>query len=207
VSTTEDDDDATHSELPPSTVDGFRERLRTESQKKRELRSELRSVQSQLEQVKQAAAKAAATETQLAALQSRYETERASWDTERAVFAVGITDPEAIDLARHLHGRLPEAGRPPLADWLKAAKAAPDTAPLGLRPYLQPAAAAQPAANTTPAAKQQPAAGASATTTTTTTGAASAPSPEHMRAVYTRALQTGDWSEWAQLRGKKSTAA
>ena len=56
---------------------------------------------------------------------------------ERALWGVGITDPEAQDVARYLYGRVPEADRPEggVAGWVSGFKDAPDTAPVALRGY------------------------------------------------------------------------
>jgi hypothetical protein len=75
-------------------------------------------------------------------------------DTSIALARVGVTDPDAADLVLYRYGRLAEADRPALADWLGgAAKADPLLAAV----WGQPAAAA-PAAPPTPPPAGQPAA-------------------------------------------------
>lgn len=56
---------------------------------------------------------------------------------ESALGALGLSDPEAIDVARFYHSRTPEENRPALTEWLKAIQAKPETIPPGLAPYLQ----------------------------------------------------------------------
>ena len=129
-------------------------------------------------------------------LRGSWDSERQAWDAERAVYQIGITDPEAIEVARTLHSRLPEKDRPPLPDWLRSVKEDPSKAPKALTPYLtQPAAAAQPAAQ--PAARQS-------TAGTTTTGASSsALTADQVRELQRRAVDSGDWSEWDRYFPRK----
>lgn len=62
-----------------------------------------------------------------------HESERAGWEEHRALAEAGLTDPEGIDLARAVWGRLPDERRPKggLAEWV-----ASDAAPRGVRAYL-----------------------------------------------------------------------
>lgn len=55
-----------------------------------------------------------------------------AWEQERAIAGSGITDQEGMDFVRSAWSRLPEQGRPALADWLK------DTTklPKGVQAYL-----------------------------------------------------------------------
>ena len=57
---------------------------------------------------------------------------------------VGITDPEAIEVASMFYEKLPKADRPAMAEWLKGLKDKPDTAPMALRGYLGGAVGAPP---------------------------------------------------------------
>ena len=76
---------------------------------------------------------------------------------ERAdIYGTGITDPEAITVARALHATLPAEGRPPLPAWMKSQIAEPAKAAKALQPYITPPQA--PAAKAPEAPAQQPAA-------------------------------------------------
>lgn len=56
---------------------------------------------------------------------------------QRAGMSVGLTDPDVIDHAEMAWSRTGEADkRQPFGEWLQAIKAAPDTAPAILRPFL-----------------------------------------------------------------------
>ena len=74
----------------------------------------------------------------------------------QAAARVGVTDPELYEAAQWAHSRLPEQDRPTFADALQSWKSDPSTAPLVLRPHLQPAPApaapqaAQPSAQPAP---------------------------------------------------------
>ena len=56
----------------------------------------------------------------------------------------GNSDPEAMELVEYAYGRVPEEGRPELADWLTGFKADPSTAPLALRSVFEQATPAAP---------------------------------------------------------------
>ena len=110
----------------------------------------------------EAAASKAAADAQAVRL-TEWDGKSRAWDEERGIFRAGVTDAEAIEVARFLHGKLPEADRKPLpevvAGWVKL----PDTAPPAFRAYLGKPEAAQVAAPGAPAprsASTMPASGA-----------------------------------------------
>lgn len=143
----------------------------------------------------------AALEAELAPLREtavKYETEAKAWASERTFLEVGISDPEARDIARILHERIPEAERPALDVWLRAAKQDPTTAPKALQPYLAapPAAVAAVAA---PPTQRPPPATARAETAPSAGVAVSA---EAIRASYRQALATGDWTAYDGLKAQ-----
>ncbi len=80
------------------------------------------------------AAKAAADlrATELKAWEGKAE----AWEEERGIFRSGISDPEAVTVARAIHGALPAEGRPTLPAWLTGIVADPSKAPRALAPYL-----------------------------------------------------------------------
>ena len=101
--------------------------------------------------LEQATARAAKLEEKLAGVQAEWGAKASAWDTERTLMGHGLTDPEAQDFARFAYGRIPEADRPTLGDWLTGVKADPTTAPAALAPYLAGTAEAPaPRARSTP---------------------------------------------------------
>lgn len=66
--------------------------------------------------------------------------EQAAWQEERAFYASGITDPEAMDVGRHLYNRIPADQRPKegISGWLAEIRANPEKTPKALTPYLVP---------------------------------------------------------------------
>ncbi len=75
-------------------------------------------------------------ETDYNNLKSEFDIARAHWDTETSLMSNGLMDSESRDLARFLHGRLPEENKPDLSTWVSAWKSDPDLTPLAMRPYL-----------------------------------------------------------------------
>lgn len=174
-------------------------RLRDETVAKRKAQERVAELEQAIARLEQRAATADTLAKQLEEAQSRFTAATTAWDSERAVYQLGITDPEAIEVARHLHGRLPEQDRPPLADWLRAAKDDPTKAPRALSPYLTSA----PAPATTPSTPQ--AAPSPAVSATGQRPAAVAPAAGQgaLDAVQIRQLReecarTGDWSRWKE---------
>ncbi len=122
-------------------------RLREETQAKREALDRVQSLEREL------ATERARANDAVKNAGTALERERAAWAEERAVFQAGVTDPEAIGVARHLYNQLPEAGRSPFPEWLKGMKADPTKAPKALSPWFSaPAGGAGGAPGTTPAA-------------------------------------------------------
>ena len=118
------------------------------------------------------AAEAAATATAKAA---QLERDLAGAREEATLARAGWTDPEAVELARLYHGKLPEESRPDLVGWLGQLRTDPGKAPKALTPWLartidaptpvaaQAAQAAPPAQATTTTAQAPATAGAAAT--------------------------------------------
>lgn len=100
----------------------------------------------------------------------------------------GNSDPEAVELVEYAYGRVPEEGRPELADWLTGFKADPSTAPLALRSVFE-----QPTPEVTPRPKPVP-------SRANPPGASPEITSEKVLAVRQRAQSTGDWAEYSELR-------
>jgi hypothetical protein len=88
--------------------------------------------------------------------------EREALRTEREIAAAGITDAEGIDVVQTFYSRLPQEGRPPLAEWLGNK----DGLPKAVRAYLAEAAPAAPAAPAGPTTTVMPKANAGTVTQT-----------------------------------------
>ena len=176
----------------------FAERLRHQAAQIRSARAEAAKLRAELDGV----SKSHVPMTELEKLRSQIEVERASWPAERAVYSIGITDPQAIKVAQLFHADLPEAERPPLADWLKGLHAEPSKAPKALQLYFgAPASTDQPQGNQRRAAAAPPVA---ASVATTTTGATSGElSAEQIRQIQQRARESGDWAEWDRYFPRK----
>lgn len=116
--------------------------------------------------------------------------------------ALGTADSEAIAAVEWAHSRLPAEGRPEVGAWVQQIKAAPDTAPKVLAPWLTPSAApGQPsAAVPAPAAGQPPAQPRPPARSVQPTPAPAALSAEAIRAAREKGVSTGDWSEFQALK-------
>lgn len=125
-------------------------------------------------------------------LQAAHVIDQAGWAEERGIYHSGITDPEAIGVARLFHGQLPEADRPVLGDWLKGFADDASKAPKGLQPYL-PGPDPDPSSNQDnqqsdrPKNKRKPASGQPAVTGQWTA--------ERLAEVRHEAERTGDFTE------------
>lgn len=175
-------------------------RLRDETAAKRKAQERVAELEQAIARLEQRAATADTLAKQLEEAQSRFASATTAWDSERAVYQLGITDPEAIEVARHLHGRLPEQGRPPLAEWLRAAKDDPSTAPRALSPYLT--SAAPPAAPSAPQPAPSPAVSATGQRPAAVAPAAGqgALDAVQIRQLREECARTGDWSRWKEAQ-------
>jgi hypothetical protein len=87
--------------------------------------------------------------TQIEEVKAASKAEREALRIEREIASAGITDAEGMEYVQHAYGKLPQEGRPPLAEWL----AAKDALPRAVRAYLPeatPAAAPAPTTMTMP---------------------------------------------------------
>ena len=116
-----------------------------------------------------ATAKAAQLERELTGAREEATLARAGW-----------TDPEAVELARLYHGKLPEESRPDLVGWLGQLRSDPGKAPKALTPWLaRTIDAPTPVAASSAPTAAQPVAQPATTTTAqapATAGAAATPS-------------------------------
>jgi hypothetical protein len=99
---------------------------------------------------------------QIEEVKAASKAEREALRTEREIAAAGITDAEGIDVVQTFYSRLPQEGRPPLAEWLGNK----DGLPKAVRAYLAEAAPAAPAAPAGPATTAMPKANAGTVTQT-----------------------------------------
>jgi hypothetical protein len=123
------------------------------------------------------AAEAAGTATAKAA---QLERELTGAREEATLARAGWTDPEAVELARLYHGKLPEESRPDLVGWLGQLRSDPGKAPKALTPWLaRTIDAPTPVAASSAPTAAQPVAQPATTTTAqapATAGAAATPS-------------------------------
>lgn len=190
-------------ETPDPKDTAFKKRLSEESTKRREALARADEAERKLAEVEKKLATTDTLAAQVNELKAGFAAKEQAWDRERAIFGAGITDPEAVDLVTYLHGKIPEATRPPMADWLTGIKADPTTAPKSLQSWLTPAP--KPAAEAAPApaaAAAKPAAAAAAKATgvdpagATTAVAPTRYTPAQLKAMQDHGVATGDWSEW-----------
>jgi hypothetical protein len=123
------------------------------------------------------AAEAAGTATAKAA---QLERELTGAREEATLARAGWTDPEAVELARLYHNKLPEESRPDLVGWLGQLRSDPGKAPKALTPWLaRTIDAPTPVAASSAPTAVQPVAQPATTTTAqapATAGAAATPS-------------------------------
>jgi hypothetical protein len=163
-----------------------------------EVVAERNAAQAEVKGWQERAASATTLAAELERTRADLVAKEAAWTEERGLYAVGLTDPEGVEIARYLHGRLPAEGRPKLADWISGVAKEPATAPKALLSYLPgaaPAVAGAPGA--APAKAPHPVGSAGAVV--------QPPAPpaeitaEQVRAAR-EAGQRGDWKPYEALR-------
>ena len=115
------------------------------NEKRAELEARVAELEAEAQRWQERAATADTLAQQLETARAAESASRAQFAEYQAAAALGVSDPELYDAARWSYGRLPEDGRPAFADALKGWKDDPSTAPVVLRPHLQPAQAPPPA--------------------------------------------------------------
>ena len=177
----------------------FAERLRHQAAQIRTARAEASKLRAELDGI----SKSHVPSSELEKLRGQIESERSTWAAERAVYQIGITDPEAIELAQLYHQKLPTDARPALADWLRGLRDEPGKAPKALQPFFTPQPAQSSGNAAEPATRKAPAP-VSAATSTTASGAVSGElSVDQVRQIMQRAKESGDWSEWDRYFPRK----
>lgn len=168
-------------------------RLREESGLKRAAQARVSELEAEVASLVKRADAAATLASELETLRATHTSALAAWEQERAVYQLGVTDPEAIEVARHLHARLPEAGRPPLAEWLRSVRETPASAPRALQPYFLPTPSPSPSAPT-PSASSGPPATAQRPAATAPAAGQGRLDAAQIREMTQEAVRTGDYS-------------
>ena len=176
---------------------------------RREALSRVAELEDQIRDLQARAGTAEQLQAQIAEMQQGTAKMRDEYESERGLWRAGLTDPEGIEIARLLHGRLPAEGRPTLSDWLAGFASDASTAPRALAGYLpgSSASAAAPAAPASvPSSLSQPVSAAAAAlpapglpnTNRGTVPGASAPvqtfDAASIRAMREDAQRSGDYS-------------
>jgi hypothetical protein len=141
-----------------------------------------------------------------------FDSERQSWAQERGLMSLGLLDAEARDVARLLHSRLPEDGRPPLVDWAATVMDGRTDMPRALQAYIRPAST--PSTPSTPSAATPPPAPAATPAPPADSRAQLASSPtgstvsrDALRAAKEHGVRTGDWQQFNDLANLAKQAA
>lgn len=175
-------------------------RLRQETRLKRQALERVQQLEAELEAAAKKAATADTLARQIEDQGKAHAAALAEWETERAVWRVGLTDPDGIEVARLLHGKLPEKDRPSIGDWLGSLRDDPSKAPRALAAYLAPAepppAHDPPPAASKPAGQQaqQQAARGKPAPSSGPPATQQAYSAEQIRALREEAQRTGDYT-------------
>lgn len=179
---------------PPVVRTVPQERYNATVAEKKELAARVATLEAEVQSVTERAATADTLAKQLEELRASTKAQAAAWEEKFSLQGAGLTDPEDVDVARTLYGRMPAEGKPKtIADAVTAWRADPTTAPRALAhvfgPATVPAAGAAgaagkpvtPAPNATGAPGTRPAAG------EPVTGAA-------LKALRESAQASGDWT-------------
>jgi hypothetical protein len=102
--------------------------------------------------------------------------------------ATGNGNPEAVELVEFAYNKVPEEGRPELAEWLKGFQEDPSKAPLALQTVFGQVQTNPRPRPKDPKSPNQP------------PGAPPAVTSEKIAAIRQRAQETRDWSEYEALR-------
>lgn len=178
-----------------------RDRYESQRAAAREATARATELEAQLSAGQAKIAELEAQAQELVKLRGQFDTARSDWEAERALWQVGISDAEGIEVARMFHGKLPAEGRPAIGDWLQALKADPTQAPKALAAYLQgtssaPAPAAKVEAPTAaPARASIPAPAAAAVGGLAGTAATPVLDATAIRNLTEHARKTGDYSQ------------
>lgn len=104
---------------------------------KNDLAARVAQLEGELKGLEQKAATADTLAQQLRDAQARAETAEGRFDTYKAITGAGFTDPDDVEAFEWQYGKLPEEGRPALADWVQGLVADPTKAPSVLRRAIE----------------------------------------------------------------------
>lgn len=151
----------------------------------------------------------AALEARVRELEQQMQAERATWAETESIYKAGLTDPQAIAVARLLHSQLPEADRPKLPDWIASMKADPSKAPPALAWAFAAPAPPQPTAAAPEAGAPVEPRNMGATRNGTNPTGSSGGGPLSREQALARLTQlgkeaqrTGDWSAYDREKGE-----
>lgn len=198
-----------------TTIDGLKAELARIRGQNRELLGKFSDLETENGKLARKAETAETLAKTLADTTAKHAVERGGWDEERGIYQSGLTDPEAIDVAKHLYSKMPEAGRPALGEWVKGFTADPTKAPRALSPYLAKPADAEPkpAAYPEPKAAPNKAAVAEGNGAGAVQGGAERASGSRKwthaetRAMRDEAVRTGDWKQWEATKAERESQA
>ena len=122
----------------------------------RQLISRVKELEGRVTELTPLAEQAEKYRVQVDEVKAQSKAEREALRIEREISSAGITDAEGMEYVQHAYGKLPQEGRPPLAEWL----AAKDALPKAVRAYLPEAT---PAVAPAPTTMQMPKANAGVT--------------------------------------------
>jgi len=109
------------------------------------LREELAGAKKQLSAAEDKAKTADTLARQIEEQKAEHKAQAARWEEERAVAAAGITDPDGVEVARLVYGRIPADKRPKtISEYLTSLKAEGAEVPTALSPWIQPVTKADP---------------------------------------------------------------
>lgn len=161
---------------------------------KQGLESQVADLKGQLSSALERAAGVDTLAGQLTAAQASTAEAESRFATWRDVGgALGVTDPEVIELAVWSHGKLPAEGRPAIGDWLGTLQTDPATAPVALRPFITGAVPDQVPSPIRHPSPRPPAAPSS------TPGAPSSISADAIRQARDIGVKTGNWARYKEL--------
>jgi hypothetical protein len=167
---------------------------------------ELRAAKAEVQTLSEKAATVDTLADQVATWKTKAEAATAQFGRYQTISgALETTDPDAIEAAEWQYGKLGAENRPELAAWLGEMKADPAKAPAVLRPWLTSsdagagdAGAGDAAAAAAAAAARRHGAGGGAGGGAGAGGGSL--TEAKIREVRDRAIRTGDWAEWRELR-------
>lgn len=192
---------------PPRLRDGDHPREKTvpyeEFQRvvrqKNDALEQLETTKGELAQYREKSATTDTLANRVRELEGELQKQQSEFRVQSTLMDHGILDAEGRDVAQYLYGKLPEEGRPELADWIKSARENPDEAPKALRPYLGTTEPVKPDPKSAPEGTLPKSnAGVDPSGATRSTGPSF--SADRIREIREEAQRTGDWSKYREIR-------